>query len=188
MDAVENNDNASVRRILKYDGEGRKNFNVNTISQDSLLHKASRNRNDKICKMLIEFGADVNLLNLDNQNPLNIAEGNGQFSICKLLLKKRKEKGIIYKKALHIYAKGNNFIMCKIRVNSVNVNERDKMERTALHVAMIFGSDEICDLLLKHGADVHAKDSNMDDPIQLAFYYGRFELRERILSSVSYIG
>ena len=78
--------------------------------------------------------------------------------------------------------------MCKIRVNSVNVNERDKMERTALHVAVIVGSDEICDLLLKHGADVHAKDSNMDDPIQLAFYYGRFELRERILSSVSYIG
>ena len=53
---------------------------------------------------------------------------------------------------------------------------------------MIFGSDEMCNLLLKYGADVHAKDSNMDNPIQLAFYYGRFKLREKILYNISYIG
>ena len=78
--------------------------------------------------------------------------------------------------------------MFKIHINSVNVNETDEKMRTPLHVAMIFASDEICDLLLKGGADVHAKDSNMDDPIQLVFYYGRFKLRERILSNLSYIG
>ena len=79
--------------------------------------------------------------------------------------------------------------MSKIHVKSVDVNETDEKMRTPLHVAMIFAGDAICDLLLKYGADVHAKDSNMDDPIQLAFYYGRFELRERILSNnISYVG
>ena len=47
-----------------------------------------------------------------------------------------------------------------------------------LYIAIIFASDAICDLLLRYGADVHAKDSYMDDSIQLVFYYGRFELRE----------
>ena len=188
LDAVESDNVAVVHTILQYDGEGRKNFNVNAFPQDSLLHKASRNGNKNICKMLIKFGADVNLVNIDNQNPLNIAEANDQFSVCELLSKKRKEKGIIYKKALDIHAKANNFLMCNIHLNNVNVNERYKMERTPLNIAVIFGIDEICDLLLKHGANVYAKDSNMDDPIQLAFYYGRFELRERFLSNVLYIG
>ena len=66
------------------------------------------------------------------------------------------------------------------------MNEKDKKMRTPLQAA-IFASDAICDFLLKYGADLHAKDSNMDDPIQLAFYYGRFELRDRMLSNLSYI-
>ena len=188
MEGVENNDIGRVDRILQYDPVGRKNFNVNGSLQDSLLHKAARNRNYGICKMLVKFGADVNLINLDGQNPLNVAEAEGEFSICKLLVRKCKEKKTMYKKALHIYAKENDLAMCKILLNSVYVNETDEKMRTPLHVAIIFASDEICNLLLKRGADVHAKDSNMDDPIQLAFYYGRFKLRERILSNLSYIG
>ena len=188
-EGVESNDIGRVGRILQYDPVGRKNFNVNGSLQDSLLHKAVRNRNYKICKMLVKFGADVNLINLDDQNPLNVAEAKGESSICKLLIRKRKEKKIRYKKALHICAKENDLAMFKIHLNKGdNVNETDEKMRTPLHVAMIFASDEICNLLLKRGADVHAKDSNMDDPIQLSFYYGRFELRERILSNLSYIG
>ena len=198
MEGVKNNDIAEVDRILQYDAVDRKNFNVNGSLHDSLLHKAVRNRNYKkdvqnrnktVCKMLLKFGADVNLLNLDDQSALNVAEAYGEVSICKLLVRKRKEKRIRYKKALHICAKENDLFMCKRHLNKGdNVNETDEKMRTPLHVAMIFASDAMCDLLLKCGADVHAKDSYMDDPTQLAFYYGRFELRERILYDVSYIG
>ena len=137
--------------------------------------------------MLFKFGADANILNLDNQSPLNLAETSGEFSICKLLIRKRKEEKIMYKKALHIYAKRNDLAMCKEYINSVDVNERDKRMRTPLHVAMIFGSDAMCDLLLRYGADIYARDSNMDDALQLAFYYGRFKLREKMLIT-SYTG
>ena len=188
VEGVENDDVVAVDKVLQYDAVGRKNFNVNGSSHVSLLHKASRNRNYKICKMLMKFGADVNLLKLDDQNPLNVAEANGEYSICKLLVRKRKEKRIMYKRALHICAKQNDLAMCKKHINSVDVNEIDEKMRTPLHVAMIFASDAMCDLLLKYGADIHAKDSNKDNPIQLAFYYGRFKLRERMLSNSSYIG
>ena len=56
-EGVENNDIGRVDRILQYDPVGRKNFNVNGVLQDSLLHKAARNRNYEICKMLVKFGA-----------------------------------------------------------------------------------------------------------------------------------
>ena len=138
--------------------------------------------------MLVKFGADLNLLNLHNQSPLNVAEENGDFPICKLLVRKRKENRIRYKKALHISVKENDIDNSNIHIKSVDVNETDEKMRTPLHVAMIFADDALCDLLLRHGADVHAKDSYMDDPIQLAFYYGRFKLREKLLSDLSYFG
>ena len=188
MEGVENDDAAAVDKMLQYDAVGRKNFNINGSLQNSLLHKAVQNNNYEISKMLIKFGADVNMLSLYDQSPLNVAEANGKSSICKLLVQKRKEKRIIYKKVLHICAKQNDLINLKKHINSVDVNETDEKKRTPLHVAMIFGSDAMCDLLLKYGADVYAKDRNMDDPIQLAFYYNRLELRERILSNISYIG
>ena len=182
MEGVENDDVAAVDRMLQYDSVGSKNFNV------SLLHKAVQNSNYKICKMLVNFGAGVNMLNLDDQNSLNVAENNGKFSICKRLVRKRKEKRVIYKKALHICAKQNYLMNLKKHINSVDVNETDEKMRTPLHVAMIFGSDAMCNLLLKYGADVYAKDRNMVEPKQLASYCGRLELRKRILSNVSYIG
>ena len=167
---------------------GRKNFNVNGSLYDSFLHKAVRNKNYEICKILIKFRADVNLLNLDNQSPLNVAEANGEYSRCKLLIKKRKENKITYNKPLHICAKENDIDNCKIHIKSVDVNETDKKMRTPLHIAMIFANDALCDLLLRYGADVHAKDIYMDDPLQLAFYYGRFKPREKLLSNFPYFG
>ena len=188
MEGVEKDDVAAVGRILQYDSVRRKNFNVNGSLQNSLLHKAVQNNNYEICKILVKFGADVNMLNLDDQNPLQVAESNLNLSLCKLLLKKRKEKRIIYKKALHIFAKKNDLMQLKKIINRVDVNEIDEKMRTPLHVAMIFGTDAMCNLLLKYGADVYSKDQHKDDPIQLAFYYGRLKLRERILYNISYIG
>ena len=189
-EGVQNNDVVTVNRVLQCDNVGRKNFNVNGSLYDSLLHVAARNNNYEICKMLLKFGADVNKLNLDDQSPLNVAETNTNYSICKLLVKrrKRKEKRILYNKALHIFARKNDLTTCKKLINSVNVNETDEKERTPLHVAVIFANDKVCELLLEYGADVNTKDSYNDSPIQLAFYYDRTELRNKFLRELTYFG
>ena len=190
VEGVENNDVVAVNRVLQCDNVGSKNFNVNGSLYDSLLHVAARNNNYDICKMLLKFGADVNKLNLDDQSPLNVAETNTNYSICKLLVKrrKRKEKRILYNKALHIFARKNDLTTCKELINSVNVNETDEKERTPLHVAVIFANDKVCELLLEYGADVNTKDSYNDSPIQLAFYYDRIELRNKFLRELTYFG
>ena len=131
--------------------------------------------------MLLKFGADVNMFNLEDQTPLHVAERNTNFSLCKLFIKKRKskEKRISYNKAIHICARKDDLTMCKVHINNEDVNETDEKMRTPLHVAVIFAGDELCELLLEYGADVNAKDSHNDSPIQLAFYHGRHTLREK---------
>ena len=188
VEGVENNDVATVDRVLQCDTVDRKNFNVNGHLGDSLLHKAVRNRNYEICKMLVKFGADVNLLNPEGQSPLSVAEAKCESNICQLLLKKRKEKRIRYKKLLHNCAREDDLANCRRHIRSHDVNETDEKMRTPLHVAMIFASDAVCSLLLKYGADIFAKDVYNDNPLQLAFYYNRFKLRERMLFDLPYIG
>ena len=82
LEGVQNNDILSVDRVLQYDNVDRKNFNVNGMLYDPLLHVAARNNNFKICQMLLKFGADVNMLNLEDQSPLNVEESNKNYSIC----------------------------------------------------------------------------------------------------------
>ena len=190
MEGVQYNDVAAVDRVLQYDNVDRKNFNVNGSLYDSLLHIAARSNNFEICEMLLKFGADVNMFNFEDQTPFHVAERNTNYSICQRFVKKRKskEKRIWYNKALHICARKNDLIMCKKHINSVDLNETDERERTPLHVAVIFASDELCELLLKYGADVNAKDSYNDSPIELAFYHGRHTLREKFLWEITYFG
>ena len=190
LQGVQNNDLAAVDRLLRYDNVGRKNFNVNGSLYESLLHAAAHNNNYEICKTLLKFGADVNIFNFESKNPLNVAERNVNWSICKLFIKrrKRKEKRILYKKALHICAKKDDLVMSNVHIKSCNVNEEDEKGRTPLHVAMVFARDELCELLLKHGVDVNAKDSYNDSPVQLALYHGRHKLRENFLQNMAYFG
>lgn len=53
-----------------------------------------------------------------------MSENSGRSSICKLLVRKRKEKIIIYK--LHNCAKQNDSMNLKKHINSVDVNETDE--------------------------------------------------------------
>ena len=190
-EGIQNNDVAAVDRLLQYDNVDRKNFNVNGSLYKSLLHIAADNNNYEICKMLLKFGADVNIFNFEGQTPLNVAERNVNYSICKLFIKrrKRKEKRIWYKQALHICARKDDLAMCKVHIkNGENVNRKDENGRTPLHVAVIFAREELCELLLRCGADVNAKDSYNDSPIQLAFYHGRHTLRKKFLQDLTYFG
>ena len=104
-------------------------------------------------------------------------------------MQKQKEKRILYSIALHIFARKNNLITCKKIINSVNVNQRDERVRKPLHVAVICAGDKLCELLIEYGAEVNAKDSCNESLIQLAFCYGRPELKEKfLLQDLPYFG
>ena len=186
IDGVLENNILKVSPTLKRDTFGYLNANVLGPLPDTLLHIAASYGNYEMCKKLLECGADINIFNSGGETPLHIAEAISYYDICKLLVVKREEREIRYNRALHLTARDNDFDSFRIHMESVDVNDIDEKKRTPLHVALIFSCDEICELLLTQGADVLAKDVYNDTPIHLAFYYGRFRLRERMLENLWY--
>ena len=70
----------------------------------------------------------------------------------------------------------NNVITLLGTGAKVNEKERDNNNMTALHVAAMKGNVDIVRLLLKHGADLNAKDSHPErgwTPLHYAVYSGR---------------
>ena len=183
---VKNSDISELNNVLQEkDKLGYKNFNVNGSVYESPLHLAVCKGDYDICKMLLDSNADVNKI-LENQTPLNIAEEMGNFSIANLLLKKRKQDKTFYRNPLHIAVKECDYHLCEFHLKHINVNSVDRKNRTALHVAVMFSPDYICKLLVQNGADVYARDSYNDTPLQLAFYLGRHELRQIAIKEFSH--
>lgn len=170
--------------LQEKDKLGCTNFNVNGYLDLVPSNEAVARRDYDKCKMLIDCNADVNKM-LEYWTPLNIAEEIGNFQIARLLIKKRKEDKCLYKNPLHIAVKECDYRLCEFHLRSINVNSVDEKSRTALHVAVMYAPDDLCELLIKNGANVFARDIFSDTLIQLAFYLGRHELREFALNYFS---
>lgn len=184
-EAVMADDISELGEVLhEKDQLGYTNFNVNGCLHQVPLNDAVVQRDYDKCKMLIDCNADVNKM-LEYRTPLNLAEEIGNFPIARLLVKKRKQDKSLYRNPLHIAVKECDYHLCEFHLKSINVNSVDEKDRTALHVAVMHAPDELCELLIKNGADVFARDIFSDTPIQLAFYLGRHELREFALSYFS---
>ena len=169
IDGVLENNILKVSPILKRDELGYLNANVLGPFPDTLLHIAASYGNCEMCRKLLKCGADINIFNSGGLTPLHVAKAISHYDICKLLVAKREEREITYKRALHLTARDNELDSFRIHLESVDVNDIGVMKRTPLHVALIFSCDEICELLLTQGADILAKDMYNDTPIHLAF-------------------
>ncbi|KAK9876750.1 hypothetical protein WA026_014988 [Henosepilachna vigintioctopunctata] len=133
----------------------------------SPLHLACQNGKVNLVKILLDYGAHINIkesvnlnkeLILDNyyQTPLYLAVANGHLNVVKLLLK-----------------------------NGVNVNMTNSMNRTALHAVVCMGNPDLSDVgilnrpdndtklkilesLIEYGSEINIQDSNGNSPLHLA--------------------
>ena len=62
-----------------------------------------------------------------------------------------------------------------------DVNIQDFHNRTALHLVSAEGKQEFVDILLKHGADLHAQDADGNTPLHVAVISKRWELAKNLL-------
>ena len=151
-----------VRRLLKGGLLGRPKASTNVNEKrDGLtpLHTAARYGRREIAKLLLKYGADVNVnsdygISLAGRTPLHEAVEHGEKEICALLLE-----------------------------HDAEVNASDPKNETPLHVAAKEGYTEICGLLISNGADINARAKDGQTPLFYATCLGRTETCRFLLQS-----
>ncbi len=108
-----------------------KNINdiVDDEDKDTLLHVAARANDVELLAALIEKGADINILNINDLSPMQIA--------------------------IHCLSRG---CVLKLYQNGGNIEETDVLGETYLFKAVKYGYAEHVELLLALNANVHAYD------------------------------
>ena len=115
------------------------------LGRTPLIWAASSNKTI-VAKILLEWKADVSLVDKQQKSALHWAMISQSFDVAKLLLE-----------------------------NKANTELKDIFGRTPLHeVAKVASSEHLINLLLDHGADIDAEDYGFKrTPLHLAAYHGR---------------
>ncbi|KAL0635495.1 hypothetical protein Q9L58_005543 [Maublancomyces gigas] len=106
--------------------------------------------------LLLKCGANVFHRNIYGENALHQASGQRSLSVLKLIL----ELG-----------------------GSANLEARENRGNTALHMAVIYGQDEVVKLLLGGGANINARNMEGDTPLHLAVEWRREAVLETLVDA-----
>lgn len=118
-------------------------INYQDKKQSTALLEASEMDNYEIVKLLLENGADPNIIDDRKVSPLEIASQKNHIEIVKILLQ--------YK---------------------ANVNNKNIHGQNGLHYAAFFNHDKVIKLLAQAGADVDIKDNHEKSPMHYALRKG----------------
>jgi ankyrin repeat protein len=138
--AIEQPRNRDIWKILF-----KKRLNVDFKDEDKTtpLHQAVKKGNDEIVGLLLEIGADIEARDKNGETPLFYAVSRSRHSGYHKVLDILLEKGS-------------------------NVNTVDESGATVLHHAAKSGSGSVTLRLIKHGANIKARDSDGLTALQLA--------------------
>uniref|UniRef100_A0AAX7SL81 Poly [ADP-ribose] polymerase n=1 Tax=Astatotilapia calliptera TaxID=8154 RepID=A0AAX7SL81_ASTCA len=140
------------------------------------LHEAAIKGKIDVCIVLLQHGADPNIRNTDGKSALDLAEPSakavltGQFPVCPLNAASGNEEKLMA-------------LLTPLNVNChASDGRKVRVKRsTPLHLAAGYNRVRIVQLLLQHGADVHAKDKGGLVPLHNACSYGHYEVTELLL-------
>ncbi|XP_020622350.1 ankyrin-3-like [Orbicella faveolata] len=153
--------------------------------EQTALHLAVEDGDQKLAKLCLDKGANVNAHKMNMSTPLHLAATGGDLEIVKMLIEHDaniEAKNASQETPLHRAAQFN-------RVNIVDfllsegafIECRDKDKDTPLLMAASKNHLETIKSLLSHNADIGAKDSNDETPIYRAASEGCIEALEFLL-------
>nr|XP_023016292.1 uncharacterized protein LOC111505674 [Leptinotarsa decemlineata] len=163
--AAANEDCEMVRWLLK------KGATVNAVGgrhRQSALHVAARGAYLGVMRILIEAGADINVVDLDEHSPLTLAVRNGNPETVRYLIKKgarvnHEEPGAVTSLRLAVWA--NNAPLVKVLLEG---GTRIIHSHHLLHSAVSNNNLEMVQMLLEGGAMLNARDDQGHTPLMLS--------------------
>ena len=129
-------------------------------------------RHPDVARLLLERGADVNVLDEDNATPLHLAAGKGVVGVVHVLLEHGANVGVEDNRRrtpLHAAAEGDAVGVVHVLLeHGANVGAEDNECRTPLHAAAEGDAVGVVPVLLEHGANMGAKDKKGRTPLLAA--------------------
>ena len=131
-------------------------------------------KNKEVLDLLVKNGAKIPGFDVKKYNkgytPLHLAAENGSKEVVKLLIK--------YGANVNAYGAVSVPVTATLHVFAPRVI---KISKTPLHIAVERGYKDIAELLIKHGADVNAKDRYGETPLHYAARVGRRDIAELLI-------
>lgn len=159
------------------------NILYNEIDQNA-LHAAINFRAYRLIPFLIQIGIDANQKDFQGRNPLATAIYYGAPQEHIDFLKEHTSVGDIF-----IASKTNNLkaVQENLRASPNVAKETDEAGNLALHYASRYGDQELCRLLIDHGAPIlqKNKEGKGDTSLMIALKYGKSEVFDLYLHRIS---
>ena len=156
------------------------------MSGRTALAVAAHCGNEEVVSLLLQRGAQVDVLDSSDMTPLHLAASRDHYGIVQLLVDDHANVDAIGpngKTPLRLAADSGHHDVVEILLqNRARVNSRDHNNSTALHAAAKIGDDVITKLLIAHGADFAAKDGELMAPIHYAAEQDHDHVTDALLS------
>ncbi|XP_077974410.1 uncharacterized protein LOC120329316 isoform X2 [Styela clava] len=177
------------------------------------LHYAAKYNHLDMCKLLVEYGADIHVKGEDDMTPLHLVakykrrtksvalsdqddeQDDGSptkaeidnINILKFLLSEGasvNEKDFYGLTPLHQACLRGNTLVVRVLLErpGILVEAMDKQQMTPLHIAAVYGHNDIAELLMHMGANIRCKDEENGTPLHLASGEGHLEIVELLIS------
>ncbi|XP_050446201.1 serine/threonine-protein phosphatase 6 regulatory ankyrin repeat subunit A isoform X1 [Cataglyphis hispanica] len=182
--AVEAGNQSMCRELLSQQAPDQ--LRATTPSGDSALHLAARRRDIDMVRILVDYGAPVDMQNGDGQTALHIASAEGDETLVKYFYGVRASASITDhqdRTPMHLAAENGHASIIELLADKfkASIFERTKDGSTLMHIASLNGHSECATMLFKKGVYLHMPNKRGARSIHTAAKYGHVGIISTLL-------
>ncbi|XP_050477994.1 serine/threonine-protein phosphatase 6 regulatory ankyrin repeat subunit A isoform X1 [Bombus huntii] len=182
--AVEAGNQSMCRELLAQQAPDQ--LRATTTTGDSALHLAARRRDIDMVRILVDYGATVDMQNGDGQTALHIASAEGDETLVKYFYGVRASASITDhqdRTPMHLAAENGHASIIELLADKfkASIFERTKDGSTLMHIASLNGHSECATMLFKKGVYLHMPNKRGARSIHTAAKYGHVGIISTLL-------